>query len=150
MLTADFDYALPPELIAQTPPETRGTSRMMVLDRAAGTLAHRHIGDIGDYLRPGDLLVLNDTRVFPARFLGVWQDTGGGAEILLTDALGTETREDGGDYVSEWQALCGSGRKARQGRDDQGIGKNRLKDARDACFVAGVGGVREIGHGDGV
>ena len=45
MLTADFDYALPPELIAQTPPETRGTSRMMVLDRAAGTLAHRHIGE---------------------------------------------------------------------------------------------------------
>ena len=133
MLTADFDYALPPELIAQTPPETRGTSRMMVLDRAAGTLAHRHIGDIGDYLRPGDLLVLNDTRVFPARFLGVWQDTGGGAEILLTDALGTETREDGGDYVSEWQALCGSGRKARQGHTVVAAHGHLLADILDAA-----------------
>ena len=70
MLTADFDYPLPPELIAQTPPPVRGTSRMLVLDRARPGLEHRAIGDIGDYLRPGDLLVLNDTRVFPARVLG--------------------------------------------------------------------------------
>lgn len=114
MLTADFDYPLPPELIAQTPPTVRGTSRMMVLDRAKPGIAHRHIGDIGDYLRPGDLLVLNDTRVFPARVLGAWEDTGGAAELLLTDPLEPERAEDGA-HVSRWRCLCRSGRRARVG-----------------------------------
>ncbi|MGN0885618.1 MAG: S-adenosylmethionine:tRNA ribosyltransferase-isomerase, partial [Candidatus Spyradenecus sp.] len=76
MLTADFDYPLPEELIAQVPPEVRGTSRMMVLDRTKTGIEHRHIADIVDYLRAGDLLVLNNTRVFPARVLGAWEDTG--------------------------------------------------------------------------
>ena len=111
MLTADFDYDLPAELIAQTPPTVRGTSRMMVLDRAKPGLEHRSIGDIGEYLRPGDLLVLNDTRVFPARVLGAWADTGGAAELLLTDC----DQEEGPDHVSLWRALCKSGRRARAG-----------------------------------
>lgn len=114
MLTADFDYALPEELIAQTPPEVRGTSRMMVLDRAKTGVEHRHIADIVDYLRPGDLLVLNDTRVFPARIRGVWEDTQGAAELLLTDCREPE-RSEAGDFVSEWRCMCGSGRRARAG-----------------------------------
>lgn len=112
MLTADFDYALPEELIAQTPPAVRGTSRMMVLDRAKDGVEHRHIADIVDYLRPGDLLVLNDTRVFPARILGAWADTGGAAELLLTDC---DEEETPGRHVSLWRALCRSGRRARVG-----------------------------------
>ncbi len=114
MLTADFDYTLPEELIAQTPPEVRGTSRMMVLDRAGEGVAHRHIADIADYLRPGDLLVLNDTRVFPARIRGQWEDTQGAAELLLTDCREPERRTAEG-FVSVWRCLCGSGRRARAG-----------------------------------
>ncbi len=114
MRTADFDYVLPEERIAQTPPEVRGTSRMMVLDRACEGVAHRHIGDIGDYLRPGDLLVLNDTRVFPARILGTWEDTQGAAELLLLDCREQEQTVEGG-YRSVWRCMCGSGRKARAG-----------------------------------
>lgn len=115
MLTADFDYPLPEERIAQVPPEVRGTSRMMVLDRAQTGVEHRSIQDIVDYLRPGDLLVLNNTRVFPARILGVWEDTHGGAELLLLECLEPETLREDGTYVSRWRCMCGSGRKARIG-----------------------------------
>ena len=114
MLTADFDYPLPTELIAQVPPEIRGTSRMMVLDRAKPEIAHRHIVDIVDYLRAGDLLVLNNTRVFPARILGAWEDTGGGAELLLLRQEAAEARTAEG-WRCVWRCMCGSGRKARVG-----------------------------------
>lgn len=114
MLTADFDYYLPEELIAQVPPEVRGTSRMMVLNRTANTLAHKHIGDITAYLRPGDLLILNNTRVFPARILGQWEDTGGAAELLLLDCREPEHPTETG-FSSQWRCMCGSGRKARAG-----------------------------------
>lgn len=114
MLTADFDYNLPEELIAQVPPEVRGTSRMMVLDRTADTLEHKHISDITNYLRPGDLLILNNTRVFPARILGNWEDTGGAAELLLLDCREPESEADG-LFTSQWRCMCGSGRKARAG-----------------------------------
>lgn len=114
MLTADFDYPLPEELIAQVPPEVRGTSRMMVLDRAKPGIEHRHIADIVDYLRAGDLLVLNNTRVFPARVLGTWEDTGGAAELLLLNCLEQERRE-GETWCCVWRCMCGSGRKARVG-----------------------------------
>ncbi|MEG1553190.1 MAG: tRNA preQ1(34) S-adenosylmethionine ribosyltransferase-isomerase QueA [Kiritimatiellia bacterium] len=115
MLTSDFNYVLPEELIAQVPPEIRGTSRMMVLDRAQPTaVEHRHIADIVDYLRPGDLLVLNNTRVFPARILGTWEDTLGAAELLLLDNLEPESHTTSA-YTSRWRCLCGSGRKARVG-----------------------------------
>lgn len=114
MLTADFDYHLPEELIAQVPPEVRGTSRMMVLDRASDTLEHKHISDITAYLRSGDLLILNNTRVFPARILGQWEDTGGAAELLLLDCREAEQHCDG-HFTSQWRCMCGSGRKARTG-----------------------------------
>ncbi len=114
MLTAAFNYALPEELIAQVPPEIRGTSRMMVLDRAKAALEYRHIGDITEYLHAGDLLVLNDTRVFPARIMGTWEDTGGNAELLLLTCEEKE-HESAGEFVCQWRCMCGSGRKARAG-----------------------------------
>ena len=114
MLTADFDYYLPEELIAQRPPEVRGTSRMMVLNREQNTLEHKSIGDILDYLRPGDLMILNNTRVFPARILGAWEDTGGAAELLLLDCREREAAIEGG-FTSQWRCMCGSGRKSRVG-----------------------------------
>ncbi len=82
MKTNDFDYTLPPELIAQTPIEPRDASRLLVLDRRTGEIAHRTFHDILDYLRPGDLLVGNDSRVIPARLHGV-KPTGGAVEIFL-------------------------------------------------------------------
>ena len=94
MKTADFDYHLPQHLIAQTPIEPRDHARLLVLDRAGGEIEHRHVFDLPDYLRPGDLLVLNDTRVIPARLLGR-KETGGQVEILLL-----KRQEDG-----SWQAL---------------------------------------------
>lgn len=105
MLTSDFDYDLPPELIAQYPAASRDASRLLVLDRAAGTIDHRRFTDLPRYLAPGDLLALNDTRVFPARFTG---KLGSGAEfeVLLVRPL-----EDG-----RWLALVRPGRRMKVGR----------------------------------
>ena len=72
----DFYYDLPKELIAQTPAEKRDNSRLLVLDRSSGTLEHRHFYDIGDYLRPEDVLVVNSSKVIPARLLGQTEKTG--------------------------------------------------------------------------
>ncbi len=83
METADFDYHLPPGRIAQTPIEPRDAARLLVLDRAGGTLSHRRFRDIGDYLRPGDVLVFNQTRVLPARLHGRKIPGGGRIEFLL-------------------------------------------------------------------
>ena len=82
MKTSDFDYILPPELIAQTPIEPRDASRLMVLHRSTGKIAHRTFHDILEFLRPGDLLVGNDSRTIPARLHGV-KPTGGTVEIFL-------------------------------------------------------------------
>lgn len=102
-----FWYPLPERLIAQHPVERRGTEKMMVLHRATGVLEHRHIGDIVEYIEPNDLLVVNDTKVFPARIIGEWPDTHGQVEILLVAAL-----PDSGD----WRCIIGSGRKCREGQ----------------------------------
>jgi len=107
MNVSDYDYPLPQELIAQHPPATRGDSRMMVLDRAARSIQHRHIRDLPGFLDPGDLLVLNDTRVLPARLRGKWHDTCGGVEILLLERVGD-------DFT--WHILFSSTRKARAGQ----------------------------------
>lgn len=84
---ADYDFDLPPELIAQTPVEPRDASRLLVLDRSRGTIAHRHFRDILEYLNRGDLLVVNDTRVLPARLHGR-RGSGGRVELLLVRRLG--------------------------------------------------------------
>ncbi len=86
LLLSDYDYDLPEELIAQTPIEPRDASRLMVVHRSSGEIEHRRFYEIGEYLRPGDLLVINDTRVIPARLHGR-RPTGGAAEILLVRRL---------------------------------------------------------------
>lgn len=83
MLVEDFDYHLPEHLIAQKAAEPRDSSRLLVLNRETATLEDRIFRDIVEYLNPGDLLVLNDTRVIPARLLGEKKGTGGKAEVLL-------------------------------------------------------------------
>jgi S-adenosylmethionine:tRNA ribosyltransferase-isomerase len=105
LLTREFDYNLPPELIAQTPVEPRDSSRLLVLDRAADTIAHRTFRDILAYLRPGDLLVVNETRVIPARLQAVKLPTGGRVELLLLARRGP----------AEWEALV-RGRKVAVGQ----------------------------------
>ena len=79
----DFYYDLPEELIAQDPLEKRSNSRLMILDKKSGDVTHRHFYDIKDYLKPGDCLVINNTKVIPARLYGVREETGGKVEILL-------------------------------------------------------------------
>ncbi len=102
--THDFWYDLPEELIAQTPLEQRDSSRLLHLDRETGAVAHRHFYDIIDYLRPGDCLVMNDSRVLPARLLG-HRPTGGAVEVLLLRDLGEK----------KWECLCKPGRKMQVG-----------------------------------
>jgi S-adenosylmethionine:tRNA ribosyltransferase-isomerase len=83
MRVAEFDFHLPPDLIAQEPPAERGTSRLLRLDRRTGAMSHHGFGELPSLLRPGDLLVVNDTRVFPARLIGKRLPGGGAAECLL-------------------------------------------------------------------
>ena len=106
MKTQDFWYYLPEELIAQTPLERRDSSRLLVMDRTTGKLAHRHFYDIVDYLNPGDCLVMNDSRVLPARLLG-HRPTGGAVEVLLLRDLG-----DGA-----WECLVKPGKKMQAGQE---------------------------------
>ena len=83
MKTSDFDYELPQERIAQTPAEPRDSSRLLVYDRATGKKEHRIFHDLPQYLRKGDLLVINQTKVIPARIFGKKDETGGQVEVLL-------------------------------------------------------------------
>lgn len=101
MLVADFDYPLPPEQIAQTPVEPRDASRLLVVHRAEGRLEHRTFADIGEYLRFGDLLVGNDSRVLPARLHGR-KASGGEVELLLLRRLAVDS-----DGRERWQCLVG-------------------------------------------
>jgi S-adenosylmethionine:tRNA ribosyltransferase-isomerase len=112
MLTSDFDYNLPPELIAQEPPAVRTAARMLVLTRATGAWEHRTVADLPRYLRAGDLLTLNNTRVFPARLLGTWADTCGAVEFLLLEPADLPAAP----AIETWLCLCGSGRRARAGQ----------------------------------
>ncbi len=105
MRVSDFDYELPPELIAQEA-APRGRSRLLVLSRATGAIEHRHVGDLAGCLAPGDLLVVNDTRVFPARLLGRRVPSGGAVECLLIERL---------DEPDRWEALMHPGQKLKPG-----------------------------------
>ena len=105
MRTSDFDYELPPELIAQTPVEPRDSSRLMVLSRDSRQTEHRQFTDILEYLHPGDLMVFNQSRVIPARLFGFRDDNGGRVELLLL------RREADG----VWEALARPGRRLRPG-----------------------------------
>lgn len=105
MLVSDFDYALPEELIAQTPAPRRDHSRLLVLGRRDGRMAHRRFYELADYIQPGDTLVFNDTRVIPARLIGAKTDTGGKVEVFLLNRLAGDT----------WETLVKPGKKARPG-----------------------------------
>ena len=105
MLTSDFDYRLPPELIAQAPPERRDGSRLLLVERRSGRIEHRLFRDLPELLAAGDLLVLNDTRVFPARLVGRRERTGGRVEVLFV-------REQS---PGRWLALTRSGGALRPG-----------------------------------
>jgi len=102
--TSEFIYELPEELIAQTPIERRDASRLLVLDKKTGEMEHRHFYDLPEYLHPGDCLVLNDSRVLPARLVGV-RPTGGAVEIVLLRDLGDKC----------WECLTRPGKKTRPG-----------------------------------
>ncbi|MGL5869418.1 tRNA preQ1(34) S-adenosylmethionine ribosyltransferase-isomerase QueA [Clostridium chrysemydis] len=106
MNVSDFDFYLPEELIAQHPLEKRDSSRMMVLDKETGEIEHKHFKDIVEYLKEGDTLVLNNTRVMPARLIGSKENTGGKIEFLLLKRLE-------GD---KWECLAKPGKTARVGR----------------------------------
>jgi S-adenosylmethionine:tRNA ribosyltransferase-isomerase len=93
MKTSDFDYNLPEELIAQTPPQKREDARMMVVHRSTGVIEHRLFSDLAEYLQPKDLLVVNNTKVVPARIFGKRVDTGGKVELLLIEAVGEDIWE---------------------------------------------------------
>jgi len=103
---SDFDFDLPEELIAQQPVEPRDASRLMVVPRHGGALEHRHFRDLPEYLRPGDALVLNETRVMPARLMGHREGTGGAIEVLLLRRLDRD----------RWETSVKPGRKARPGQ----------------------------------
>ena len=105
MRTGDFDYHLPRELIAQTPLEPRDSSRLLVLHRATGHIEHRDFVEVAEYVRPGDVMVFNRSRVIPARLYGRRADTGGKVELLLL------RRDDTG----AWRALGQPGRRLRPG-----------------------------------
>ena len=105
MTTDDFDYDLPEELIAQTPLKVRDSSRLLVLDKETGEVEHKHFHDILDYLVPGDTLVLNDTKVLPARLIGTKEDTGAVIEILLLKNISGDS----------WECLVKPARRVKVG-----------------------------------
>lgn len=105
MKTSDFYYDLPQELIAQTPIEPRDASRLMVLSKEDGSVSHNHFFDLPKFLKEGDCLVLNDTRVLPARLYGVRKDTGAAVEFVLLRQHGSML----------WECLAGPGKKAKKG-----------------------------------
>ena len=105
MKTSDFMYDLPESSIAQSPVEPRDHSRLMVLDRSDDSIAHKHFYDVIDYLNPGDVLVINDTRVIPARLLGERVPSGGACEVFLLKQLAPK----------RWETLVRPGKKLRPG-----------------------------------
>ena len=132
MLTADFDFVLPPELIAQVPAPARDQSRLLVLQRDSQSITHRRFPDFLEYLRPGDVLVLNNSRVIPARLRGANSRSGGQFEILLLE----ENR------INDWWVMMRPGKRARIGTEII------LQDhaGKPAGLRAIVTGMNEEGH----
>jgi S-adenosylmethionine:tRNA ribosyltransferase-isomerase len=130
--TAEFDFELPSELIAQTPAARRDESRLLVLNRNSGQVTHRKFADLLEYLRAGDVLVLNNSRVIPARLRGRNANTGGEFEVLLVEENGT----------NDWWVMMRPGKRARVGTRI----KFRNLRGEDAGVEAAVIGVNEEGH----
>ena len=116
MKTSDFYYDLPEELIAQKPVYPRDSSRLMVIDRKTGTIEHRIFHDVIEYLNPGDVLVVNETRVIPARLYGVKAETGGAIEFLLLKRLN----------LTDWEVILKPGKRAKPGAEFI-FGEGKLK-----------------------
>jgi S-adenosylmethionine:tRNA ribosyltransferase-isomerase len=135
---ADFDYALPPERIAQEPLPERDASRLLVLDRATGRRRHAGIRELPDLLSPGDLLVVNRSRVIPARLLGQKTGTGGQAEVLLVRRL-----PDGC-----WEALVWPGRRLRPGHEIRVAPDLRVRIESESRGEKGLRLVRLLGDAD--
>ena len=132
---SDFYYDLPQELIAQTPVEPRDSSRLMVVDRNTGAIEHRIFRDITEYLKPGDVLVINDSRVIPARLMGTRRGTGAHIETVLL-------RRTEGDV---WEALVKPGRRATVGNIiDYGIREDGTPLLSAEVIGIGEGGVRML------
>lgn len=135
MLRSDFHYDLPPELIAQTPTPWRDGSRLLVLHRAGGRLEHRRFLDFPAYLRRGDLLVLNDSRVIPARLRGFKPHSGGELEVLLVEE----------NAVNDWWAMLRPGKRVRAGtkiefvRVPEGAGRGARGMGREARGTRSAG-----------
>ena len=133
MKTDDFDYYLPEELIAQTPLKKRDSSRMLVLDKQNGNIFHKTFSDIIDYLNPGDTLVLNDTKVIPARIIGVKEETGAVIELLLLKNI-----DD-----NNWECLTRPAKRVKVGTVIS-FGDGMLK---ATCSSVGEEGIRVFPNG---
>lgn len=116
MKTSDFFYNLPEELIAQTPIEPRNASKLMILDKSTGNIQHKIFKNLTEFLNPGDCLILNNTRVIPARIYGIKDETGAVVEFLLLKQIENLV----------WECLCGPGKKAREGAKFT-FGKGQLR-----------------------
>ncbi len=124
MKTSDFYYDLPEKLIAQTPVEPRDSSRLLAMDRTSGKIEHKHFYDILDFLKEGDCLIANDSRVLPARIYGIKQPTGARVEFLLLHQVEN----------NQWETLCKPGRKATAGTEfifGDGILKAKVVEVKD-------------------
>jgi S-adenosylmethionine:tRNA ribosyltransferase-isomerase len=150
MKLSDFDYSLPSILIAQVPPARRGNSRLMVLDRTKGSWEHRTFAHLPDYLRPGDILVVNDTKVLPARLIGR-KESGGKVEVLLVRKHGKASEEP---HSQEWECLAqGSGRLREKTRvlfEENVAGEFRGKTPEGLwrlCLIQGKGEDLDISLG---
>ncbi len=135
MKTSDFDYSLPPELIAQTPVEPRDQSRLMLLNRSDGSIEHRRFFEISGYLRAGDVLVFNNSRVIPARLIGRKADSGGRVEILLLRQLKTNV----------WEALVKRGKRVNIGSKIEITNDSATGNQQQAKVLAEVVALRQNG-----
>ena len=129
MKTDDFDFYLPDELIAQVPLKKRDSSRLLVLDKKSGEIEHKHFNEVIDYFNPGDTLVLNDTKVIPARLIGEKEDTGAVIELLMLKDLG--------DNV--WECLCKPAKRIKMGTIVKFGSKLKAK-----CIFIGEEGIRKF------
>ncbi len=138
MLTSDFDYRLPPDIIAQTPMDPRDHSRLLTLDRANGRVGHRRFFDLPDILSPGDLLVFNDSRVFPARLNGRRNPSGREIELLLLNRIGEGV----------WRSLVRPGRRMRDGAEFTVTDRDGVREARGRVLEVEDAGTRIVSFED--
>ena len=137
----EFDFELPPELIAQEPPVQRGAARLLHLPRHGGPIAHTMVAALPELLAPGDLLVVNDTRVFPARLLGQRVPGGGAVECLLIARLDAHSND-----AELWEALMHPGQKLKPGARVVFEGARRIHDGDLLRGTVGLGQFRRESH----